>query len=338
VILTGAPPDEAGAHERVQFYSAVMGRLDAVRGRLLRVVEDRRHAGRLRFSGVGQYVRERMGLSLREARDLIRLDRALADHPVAFRMYASGKLGRRAAWLVTRVAHLGGSRTETEWVRYAMTHTLRVLEAAVDAMLRLFQTDRERWLEGGNRPPVGASFGEVLRACSFSRSGSSRNMVRLRLAMTPDEEAAYEAALDGLREAYGRERPEWFYLAVMARHFLDMHADADDRPKRTLSRKVIRRDNYTCAVPECLQRGGLEADHIRLRSRGGSDAMENLTSLCAADHRYGKHATGRLRLHGRAPDDLIVRMASRLYRKDTLISPALAVDALAEDPWPGHGQ
>ncbi|MCI0673773.1 MAG: hypothetical protein L0Y64_25265, partial [Myxococcaceae bacterium] len=79
VILTGAPPDDAGAHERVQFYSAVMGRLDAVRGRLLRVVEDRRHAGRLRFSGLGQYVRERMGLSFREARDLIRLDRALTD-------------------------------------------------------------------------------------------------------------------------------------------------------------------------------------------------------------------------------------------------------------------
>ncbi|MCI0574061.1 MAG: DUF222 domain-containing protein, partial [Myxococcaceae bacterium] len=167
VILTGAPPDDAGAHERVQFYSAVMGRLDAVRGRLLRVVEDRRHAGRLRFSGVGQYVRERMGLSFWEARDLIRLDRALTDLPLAFRMYAAGKLGRRAAWLVTRVAHLGGSRTEAEWVRYAMTHTLRVLEAAVDAMLRRFQTDREGWLEGGNRPPVGASFGEVLRAFVF---------------------------------------------------------------------------------------------------------------------------------------------------------------------------
>ncbi|MCI0574060.1 MAG: HNH endonuclease [Myxococcaceae bacterium] len=160
-------------------------------------------------------------------------------------------------------------------------------------------------------------------------------MVTLRLAMTPDEEATYEAALDGLREAYGSERPEWFYLAVMAKHFLDMHADADDRVKRTLSRKVIRRDNYTCAVPECLQRGGLEADHIRLRSRGGADTMENLTSLCAADHRYGKHTVGRLRLHGRAPHDLIVRMGSRVYRKDTLISPPLDEGALAEDPWAG---
>ncbi|MCI0372716.1 MAG: hypothetical protein L0214_15390, partial [candidate division NC10 bacterium] len=40
VVFDGVPSEAAGAHARVRFWSAVRSRLDAVRGRLLRVMED----------------------------------------------------------------------------------------------------------------------------------------------------------------------------------------------------------------------------------------------------------------------------------------------------------
>jgi len=61
VLVEGAPPADAPAHERVVFWTGLQGRLDAVRGRLLRVVAERWLAHTLGFAGFGQYVRERMG-------------------------------------------------------------------------------------------------------------------------------------------------------------------------------------------------------------------------------------------------------------------------------------
>ncbi len=240
-----------------------------------------------------------MGLSLREAQGLIRLDRALTDHPLAFRMYAGGRLGQRAAWLVVRVAHLGLNNTERAWVRFAMTHTLRALEAAVERTLRLRQADYPSWKKSGNRPPASARYGELLRPCSFfreDRPGAGGGLVSIRLVFSAEEQTTYGRTVAALRELYGQGRPEWWCLAVMARHFLDVYADPEsgEAARRTLSRRVIERDNYTCAAPECLQRGGLEADHIRLRSAGGPDTMQNLTTLCAAHHRYIKHVLGTL--------------------------------------------
>jgi len=43
--------------------------------------------------------------------------------------------------------------------------------------------------------------------------------------------------------------------------------------------------------------------HIVFRSAGGSDDPSNLVSLCATHHLRGVHM-GRLRVWGRAPDEL----------------------------------
>jgi hypothetical protein len=51
-----------------------------------------------------------------------------------------------------------------------------------------------------------------LRACSYS--WKSKSLVTIGLEMTPEEEAAYEAAGEALRSLCGRDRPEWFWLAV----------------------------------------------------------------------------------------------------------------------------
>jgi hypothetical protein len=48
----------------------------------------------------------------------------------------------------------------------------------------------------------------------------------------------------------------------------------------------------------------LHAHHIEFRSRGGSDDLGNLTSLCPMHHLLGVHG-GHLRVTGTAPDRLV---------------------------------
>ncbi len=322
VMLEGVPADDAPAHQRVVFWSQAQGRLDAVRGRLLRLMRESRLAKELRFEGLDQYVRERAGLSVREAEDLIRLDVELSDLPVAFKMYAAGGLGRSAAWLVARAVRLkGDNRAERAWVRFALCHTFRKLEAAVEAAELHRQADWDDFQAHGGWPPEDKSFAEVLRMCSH---------------FTATHEATYEQALRVLRGLYGQDRPEWWCLAAMAAHFLEMYGDADDHVKKTLARRVIQRDEYTCGAPECLRRGGLEADHIELRSRLGPSVEWNEGSLCGPHHRHIKHELGALTLYGKAPDDLWMKMGERLYHKDRLVQPEIPEfggAVLDEDPW-----
>jgi len=337
VLIHGAPPEDASAHERVVFWTGLQGRLDAVRGRLLRIVEEEYLSSSLGFAGFGQYVRERMGLSLRDAHELVRLDRALERLPVAFRMYASWRIGRRAAWLLGRVA---SSKTDRAWTRFAMTHTLRLLEVVVEGAVLKRDADPEEWKRDGGLPPQDATFADALRACSHfgGVAPGGEATARVELLLDPEQRACYEATLVRLREVSGLDRPEWWGLAGMAQHFLNCYGDEDRlaspaRLRRMFHRIVIERDNYTCRAPECLQRGGLEADHMHLRSQGGPTTSDNMVSLCAADHRFMKHTAGTLVLSGEAPDRVTARVGSRAYLNDHLIEPALNEAALDEDPW-----
>ena len=294
VVFDAVPADDADAHQRVVFWSAVQGRLDALRGA----------AGK-----------------------------ALQDLPVAHRMYASGRLGRRKAWLVSRVAT---RRTNRAWTRFALTHTLRLLEALADKHDLMGRTGARD--AGGGMPPEDATFAGVTRACSQLKGldPSEDPVVRVRLVMDRQQEAVFEDAMRALRADHGADKPDWWFLGVMASHFLDTYAELDRRAvpeKLRLHRRIIERDNHTCCCPECLQRGGLEADHSILRSQGGPDEEWNLNSACVAEHRFSKHQAGTLAIYGRAPGDLTIRMGSRVYRNDRLVEPAFDERVLDDDPW-----
>ena len=57
---------------------------------------------------------------------------------------------------------------------------------------------------------------------------------------------------------------------------------------RKLQEKVLERDDYTCQLGLCRERGyTLPIDpphHIVYKSRGGSDTMDNLITLCHYCH------------------------------------------------------
>jgi len=283
-----------------------------------------------------------MGLSLREANELVWLDKALDRLPVAFRMYASGRLGRRAAWLISRVADRA---TDRAWTHFAMTHTLRLLEAVVEGALLKKEANPQDWEREGRLPPQGATFADATRACSLFKVAATGDDATSRIEFLLDDEqrACYEATLARMREFSGLDRPEWWGLAAMARHFLNCYGEEDRlsspaRLRRMFHRRVIERDNYTCRAPVCLQRGGLEADHMELRSQGGSTTMENMVSLCAADHRFMKHQARALALSGMAPDHVKATVGGRAYFNEKLITPTVNEELLDEDPWAARSE
>ena len=103
------------------------------------------------------------------------------------------------------------------------------------------------------------------------------------------------------RKAAGRWISSGVCLTTIAEHFIAVWEPAL-KVKNTVQRRVLERDGYLCQVPWCSKAAD-HAHHIRYRSRGGSDDLSNLTSLCAVHHLQGVHK-GRIRVSGSAPHGL----------------------------------
>jgi hypothetical protein len=72
-------------------------------------------------------------------------------------------------------------------------------------------------------------------------------------------------------------------------------------------RAVERRDGGRCQVPGCRHAIFVDVHHLKLRSEGGTDELDNLLTLCAAHHR-ALHR-GRLRIEGTPSQGLTFRHA-----------------------------
>jgi hypothetical protein len=110
------------------------------------------------------------------------------------------------------------------------------------------------------------------------------------------------ATIRAVREASGKWVSPGAALAVASAHFIRAW-EGKLRERTTPQKKALARDNWRCTVPGC-SRMALHAHHIQFRSRGGTDELENLTSLCPMHHLLGIHG-GFLRVTGTAPDRLV---------------------------------
>jgi hypothetical protein len=90
-------------------------------------------------------------------------------------------------------------------------------------------------------------------------------------------------------------------LGVMLDHVLSTWGVLDE--KVAASHRVFARDGWRCAAPGCSSFENLHDHHIRFRSAGGGNALDNRITLCAFHHLRGVHA-GLLRCVGRAPGRL----------------------------------
>jgi hypothetical protein len=239
-------------------------RWDGLFGMLALDFVRRRMATDLGFAGLGQWVAERLGMSLRAFQQRVWVERRLEALPRLRDAMERGELSYEKARLVAGVAD---GRTLHGWVRRAKGMTCAELERAVTAAERAQACGRGRFQA---RVPAWVA-------------GLVRDAMRAA-------EVASGAALD-----------PGACLGRVARHFVETWGPLERR-RRTPSSRARERDGGWCSAPAC-SRPGAQGHHVVLRSRGGGNGLENLTPLCAPHHLRGVHA-GRLRVRGTAPGAL----------------------------------
>jgi hypothetical protein len=121
-------------------------------GRLLRVFAGRRLYRELGFLSFSRYCRERAGLGVRRAWQLIALERRLWLLPDIARAYRSGSLSWVKAAAIARVAE---ERTEGDWLHLARSVTVRRLLDEVSVA----QAEADRWWDAQCAPASLASSG-----------------------------------------------------------------------------------------------------------------------------------------------------------------------------------
>jgi hypothetical protein len=125
------------AHELDQRFRAAIAFLQSVdleMGAMLRQVVDRRLYRELGFESFERYVTERLDLSPRTARRMVRLARAEHGAPQLARAFGAGALTAFQAEALLRVPGIGTSAAEEPWVSHAQRVTLRRLDDDVPGL------------------------------------------------------------------------------------------------------------------------------------------------------------------------------------------------------------
>jgi hypothetical protein len=65
---------------------------------------------------------------------------------------------------------------------------------------------------------------------------------------------------------------------------------------RELVAEVMRLDRGRCANPRCRATGPLDPQHIKKRSQGGPDTLDNVIALCRKCHELADNATAAKRI------------------------------------------
>jgi hypothetical protein len=302
--------DAFALDERLRRAVALEQRLEARMGPLLLALAEGRLYRAEGFGNLETYARERLGLSPRKVRALLRLERAGRRCPALGTAFRKGQLSWVQAHVLVPVALVAGA-PHREWIAWARRVTVRRAEDEVGRALVAFEMGASRF----PGPPGGSAASSAERQMGARRRGSGRDpeetarpffiapqavarffravlcSVRRRIehltGQLPTEGDAFEAMLDHALEAWG-------------------HPHAKVRREH----RVFERDGWRCTVPGCSSYRNLHDHHIRFRSAGGSDEIANRTTLCAWHHHRGVHA-GRVRVRGRAPEGLRVELGLR---------------------------
>jgi hypothetical protein len=144
---------------------------------------------RLRYSGIADYARERLGISERKAHDLARLARDLRSRPILRAAVRSGVVSVSKAQAIMPVAH---GDAEAAWVGRAHTDTVRALRAAVRAAGDAPAEDDGRW-------------------------------ERVCVALSPDARATVDEAMGLAGKVLGHAAPTWQRVEAICAEYLGAH-------------------------------------------------------------------------------------------------------------------
>ena len=281
-------------------------------GPLLLAFADLRGPLQLGFRSLDAYARERLGMSPRKARALLRLERACALAPVLGDAWREGRLtGSKAQALVPLVLEAASEPFHAAWLERAAEVTVRRLEDDVEHALATGVLDPSLLPD---LPEHGLWDGEALvdpltlpEGVQIGAQDTARRETDVWVANVPADVAhLFRACLCSvarrLNTSPGRALEAMFD-----------HAIASWWVPTPRAYRVFARDGFRCTVPGCTSQRNLHAHHVLFRSAGGSDELANLTTLCAAHHQRGVHA-GVIRISGRAPDALVFELPFGRFR------------------------
>jgi hypothetical protein len=309
---------------RLRALVALEQRFEARVGALLSQVAATRAYRSLGLRDMEAYARERLGVSPRKARALLRLDRAGRVCPELARAYRTGKLSWVQAQTLLPILFSDllpddARRWRRAWVGWAVRVTVRRLEEHVERALLLRETDPEAWSATGGLPAQGAAGGATDRERQTGDTPTgSRDDSLLWISVPHDVARLFRALLCTVRrriEQHSRSQSQSSVPAsesdgfgAILEHAIEAWGGTDPRVRAEW--RVFERDGWRCTAPGCSSRRNLHDHHIRFRSAGGADALSNRTTLCAWHHLRGVHA-GIVRCVGEAPERLEFELGVR---------------------------
>jgi hypothetical protein len=311
---------------RLRHAVALEARIDAEMAPLLRRVADGRLHRRVGCASAAAFARERLGMSERKARALVRIARLGAACPELEAAFARGALSWIQAQVLLPLLVLPESAPHrAAWVARAGQVTVRRLEDEVDAALAAGDLRPERQTCAQPRDPATpsppadpdldaqqAAHGALPAAngaLPAAHDGNPRTppveRARFFFAAPHDVARLFRAVACSVRRALeprlGRPVTEGEAVGWMFDHAFASWGANDPRVRR--EHRVFERDGWRCTVPGCSSYRNLHDHHVVFRSAGGSDALANRTTLCAFHHLRGVHA-GHVRCFGVAPAGL----------------------------------
>jgi hypothetical protein len=271
-------------------------RIDFQTGRLLRLIAELRLHHAFECHTFPDYVRERLGFSVRKARALVALDRRLAMLPALAAAYRDGRLSFARALTLVPVVH---PDNEVAWVARAQEVTIRRLGDLVEWAVEVAEP-------GHPLPPPAADATLVLPPVQMCAHGCDAEIL---FAGPASVVSLFRIAV---RAFTPRGAPTWQGLERLLQHAI---AEWERRPRHR--DPIFERDGWRCAVPACTARSSLHDHHVLYRSRGGANGRDNRVAICAAHHLNGIHRF-RIRVSGVAPHDLTWEIGLRTGRPPLL--------------------
>ncbi len=216
------------------------------------------------------------------------------------------------------------------WIAYAARHTVRALRAATTWARQRLLTDYRSWSLAGCPPPDDAQLRtgnhsleklvtdpgrEQLTDALLTWHTAPRGTTRLHmteetrdellLQMAGEQDRVWDRAHDQARANEtlppSQRIPGWLALCRVFYRARQAWALHHVRPPAA-QRRILDRDGWRCAAPECTQRRNLQVHHVEYRSHGGNDDDENRVTLCAFHHQIGEHG-GLMRVRGKVQPD-----------------------------------
>ena len=239
------------------------------------------------FRSFGDYVGERLGMSLRTAQRLIRAEAAAWRQPALRAACRGGALSPLKVSVLIGALDLGLNGTAAAgWVEYARRMPVRRLIDAVDWARSRAAVDPS-WVSNDGAAPdptfrFDGGYTDAF-ATTLAASEASPATTRLRIWLEPGERQTLGAAICAIRKLRGTKWPLWACLNDLFDHFVDTY---DNQGYRSLSKQspVLKRDNWHCQAPGCTARSSLHVHHIAPRGVGGPNTFDNLIVLCDFHH------------------------------------------------------